>query len=408
MDNRLEKYSKLIIKTGLNLQRGQRLIISAPVEAAPFARLCTSAAYDAGCSEVVLRWTDEYITREKYLKGADLIFDEMPEWQKHFYNDYSEEGAAFLSIYAADPEALKGVDPNRLRRVNIASGKALEAYRQRQMENLFQWCIVSIPTEAWAKKVFPEPQGESAVDLLWEEIFNCSRVYADSDPVELWQKHIETLSLKKNKLTELNFKMLHYVNSAGTDLMVGLPENHVWEGGSEITKGGLPFCANMPTEEVFTAPKKYDVNGAVVATKPLVLGGNIVEGLKFELKDGKIVKVTAEKGVEFVEQELKVDEGASFLGEVALVPYNSPISNSGILFYNTLFDENASCHFAFGKAYPCIKDAAEMSKEEQSEAGLNDSITHVDFMIGSSDLSITGITKSGEKVPVFVNGNFAI
>ncbi len=216
------------------------------------------------------------------------------------------------------------------------------------------------------------------------------------------------LGERKEKLTKLGFKALRYVSEIGTDLTVELPENHVWEGGSEKTSDGLEFCANMPTEEVFTAPKRDGVNGVVVASKPLVLGGNIVEGLKFELKDGKIIKATADKGVEFVEKELQVDEGASYLGEVALVPFDSPISNSGILFYNTLYDENASCHFAFGKAYPCVKGGTVMSAEEQKAAGLNDSITHVDFMIGTSGLSITGIKESGELMPVFKDGNFAI
>lgn len=408
MDERLEKYTKLIAKTGLNLKKGQRLIISSPVEAASFARLCVTAAYEAGCSEVVMRWTDDFITREKLLKGADSIFDEVPEWLKHFFNDYSEEGAALLSISASDPEALKGVDPDRLRRASVANGKAIEPFRHRQMTNFFQWCIVSVPTEAWAKKVFPNLDGEKAVNALWDAIFNCVRVEKNSDPVESWREHIKRLAEKKEKLTKLQFKALHYVSEIGTDLLVELPDNHVWEGGSEKTPERHEFCANMPTEEVFTAPKRDGVNGVVVASKPLVLGGNIIEGLKFELKDGKIVKVTADKGVEFVEKELSIDEGASYLGEVALVPYDSPISNSGILFYHTLFDENASCHFAFGKAYPCVLGGGSLSPEEQKAAGLNDSITHVDFMIGTKALSIIGITKNGEKIPVFIDGNFAI
>ncbi len=407
MDDRLCKYAKLLIETGVNLQKGQRLIISSPVESAGFARLCTSAAYDAGCREVVVRWTDDYITREKYLRGENCIFDEMPEWQTRFYNDYSEEGAAFLSIHASDPEALKGVDPDRLRRANVSSGKALEPFRRRQMTNLFQWCVVSVPTEAWAKKVFPGLGVEAAVNRLWDEIYKCVRVADGNDPVKLWREHIEMLRVRRETLTKYQFKSLHYVNSIGTDLMVGLPENHVWEGGSEVTLGGIPFCANIPTEEVFSAPKKDSVSGSVVASKPLVLGGNIIEGLKFELENGKIVRVEAEKGKDIVDNELMVDEGSPYLGEVALVPFDSPISNSGILFYNTLFDENASCHFAFGKAYPCVKNGSSMSPEELKSAGLNDSITHVDFMIGTPDLSVTGITESGEKIPVFVNGNFA-
>lgn len=406
MDERLSKYATLLIETGVNLQRDQRLIISSPVETAYFARICATAAYESGCREVVVRWTDDYMTREKYLKADDSIFDEMPEWQTHFYNDYSKEGAAFLSIYSSDPEALKGVDPERLKRASIASGKALEDYRQRQMTNYFQWCIASVPTEAWAKKVFPD-KGDKAMDILWEEIYKTVRVSAGKDPVLLWHEHKDKLALRKDKLTAYQFKELHYKNSKGTDLVVGMPDNHVWEGGTEFTIGGTPFSPNIPTEEVFSAPKRDAVNGRIVSTKPLVLGGNIVEGLCFEVKDGKIIKVEAEKGREFVEHEITIDEGASYFGEIALVPYDSPISNSGVLFYNTLFDENASCHFAFGKAYPCVNGGTKMSLEELKAAGLNDSITHVDFMVGTADLSITGITKKGEEIPVFINGNFA-
>jgi len=407
MDTRLNKYAKLLIEKGLNVQKGQTVVIVAPVDCAPFVRLCASAAYDAGCREVVTRWVDDFLTREKYLRAEDSVFDEVPEWFSHFHNDYSEAGAAWLSIYSTDPEALKGVDPERLKRTNVAQGKALEPFRRRQMTNFNSWCVASVPTLAWAEKVFPELKGEAAMNALWEAIFSAVHVSADGDPVRLWDEHCRKLKERKEKLNEYQFKELRFKNSLGTDLVVGMPENHFWEGGSEITLDGIEFCANIPTEEVFSAPKRDAVNGIVFASKPLVLGGNIVDGFGFELKDGKIVSAFAEKGLKFLESELSVDEGASYLGEVALVPYDSPISNTGILFYNTLFDENASCHFAFGEAYPCVKNGANMSKEEKLAAGLNDSITHVDFMVGTPDLSITGITREGKEVPVFVNGNFA-
>lgn len=407
MDAKLTKYAKLLIETGLNIQKGQTLVISAPVDCAPFVRLCASAAYDLGCREVVTRWGDDFLTREKYLRGESAVFDEVPEWLSRFHNDYSEGRAAWLSIHASDPEALKGVDPDRLRRSSIASGKALELFRRRQMTNFFPWCVASVPTLAWAEKVFPDLKGESAMSALWDAIFKAVRVTDDGDPVKLWEEHRQKLTERKNRLNDYQFKALRYKNSLGTDLVVGMPDNHFWEGGGEVTLGGIDFCANIPTEEVFSAPKRDAVNGVVAASKPLVLGGNIVDGFRLELKDGRIVKVFAEKGREFLESELSVDEGAAYLGEIALVPHDSPISNMGILFYNTLFDENASCHFAFGEAYPCVENGAKMSKEELKAAGLNDSITHVDFMVGTPDLSITGITKDGEEVPVFTNGNFA-
>ena len=407
MDVKLKKYARLLIETGLNLQKGQTLVISAPVDCASFVRLCASAAYDLGCREVVTRWVDDFLTREKYLRGDSAIFDEVPEWLSRFHNDYSEGGAAWLSIHASDPEALKGVDPERIRRSSIASGKALEPFRRRQMTNFFPWCVASVPTLAWAEKVFPDLKGEAAMNALWEAILKAVRVTDEGDPIKLWEEHRRKLTERKNKLNAWQFKALRYKNSLGTDLTVGMPKNHFWEGGGETTLGGIDFCANIPTEEVFSAPKRDEVNGVVFASKPLVLGGNIVDGFRLEFKDGRVVKAYAETGQEFLDSQLSVDEGAAYLGEVALVPFDSPISNTGILFYNTLFDENASCHFALGEAYPCIENGAKMSKEELKAAGLNDSITHVDFMVGTPDLSITGITWEEEEVPVFVNGNFA-
>ena len=287
MDNKLIKYAKLLVETGLNLKKGQTLVISSPVDCAPFARLCARCAYDVGCREVVMKWTDDALSREKYLRAENAVFDEVPEWFSHFHNDYSESGAAWLAISASDPEALKGVEPDRLKRTSIAVGKALAPYRRRQMTNFFPWCVASVPTEAWAKKVFPDKSGEEAIEALWEAIFEAVRVTEGGDPVKLWDEHREKLSSRKHKLTEYQFKTLHYKNSLGTDLVVGMPDNHVWEGGDEKTPEGLVFCANIPTEEVFSAPKFDDVNGIVCASKPLVLGGNIVDGFKLELKNGE-------------------------------------------------------------------------------------------------------------------------
>ena len=404
MDIRLQKYASLLVETGLNLQKGQTLVISALVETAPFVRLCASRAYDLGCREVVVKWADEFLTREKYLRAQDSVFDEIPDWFSSFHNDYSESGAAWLAIDASDPEALRGVDPERLRRWSVAVGKALEPYRRRQMTNFFPWCVASVPTEAWARKVFPDRSGEEAVSMLWDAILKTVRVSAEESPEKLWSAHRARLKELRERLTEYRFKSLHYKNSLGTDLVV---ENHLWEGGDEKTADGRLFCANMPTEEVFSAPRRDGVNGTVCASKPLVLGGNIVKGIKLELQNGKIVKADAETGLEFLESELNVDEGARYLGEIALVPYDSPISNSGILFFNTLFDENASCHFAFGEAYPCVEGGQSMTPEELKAAGLNSSITHVDFMVGTPDLSIVGTTSDGREIPVFVDGNFA-
>jgi len=407
MENRIKAYAKLLIEVGLNVQKGQLLVISSPVECAPFARMCASAGYDAGCREVVMNWSDDYMTREKYLRADDSVFDTVPSWRADFYNTVSEQQAAFLSIYADDPQLLAGVDYDRLRRANIASGKAIKPFRDRQTANFFPWCIASIPIPSWAKKVFPDKAENEAVDALWDAILSAMRIYNDRDPVLQWREHCAKLKSRVKTLNDYNFKYLKYKNSLGTDLTVQLPENHHWEGGNETCANGTVFCANMPTEEVFTAPLKTGTNGIVFSSKPLIVNGDIADKFSFEFKDGKIVKVCAEVGQELLETAISVDEGASYLGEVALVPYDSPISNSGILFYNTLFDENASCHFAFGDSYPCVEGGSEMTKEQLQEIGLNYSISHEDFMIGTKDLSIIGITHDGKEIPVFIDGNFA-
>lgn len=406
MEKRIQDYARLLIKMGLNVQQGQNVVISAPVECVEFARLCARAAYNAGCREVLMNWSDDGITRLKYLYADEEIFDEYPAWTADFYNTMSAQGAAWLAIHASDPESMKGVDPVRMQRTNLAAGKALEDFRKRQMTNYYPWCVASVPTRGWAQKVFPHLQPDQAMDALWKAILDATRV--TGDPIAQWEAHIQKLAHRKNILTEYQFQYLHYRNGLGTDLRVELPQDHVWEGGSEVTANGTVFCANMPTEEVFTAPKRDGVNGKVVASKPLVLSGNIVEDFSLTLQNGKIVDVQAKCGKEFLEREIELDEGAAYLGEVALVPYDSPISNSGILFYNTLFDENASCHFAFGEAYPCVRGGAKMSKEELEARGLNMSMTHVDFMVGTKDLSILGITHDGKEVPVFQDGNFVI
>ncbi len=404
----LNKYAKLLVATGLNVQKGQTLIVSCPVDCADFGRRCVTAAYDLGCKEVIMRWKDDYCSRETCLKAADEVFDEFPEWQVEFYNHYSENRAAMLNIYASDPEALKGVDPDRLKRQQITSGKKLATYRQRQMTNYFPWCVASIPTTSWAKKVFPGETEEKAVEKLWDAIFDAVRINEETDPVEEWKKHTEKLAQRAKKLNDYNFKALKYKNSIGTDLTVELAEGHVWLGGAEDTENGITFVANMPTEEIFTAPKRNGVNGTVASAMPLIEGGNIIDNFVLTLKDGKIVDAKAKKGEEFLKAAIAVDEGAAYLGEVALIPIDSPIAKSKVLFYNTLFDENASCHFAFGEAYPStLKGGENLSKEELKKRGLNDSITHVDFMVGTEDLSITGITFDGKEIPVFIDGKFS-
>ena len=409
MQAKFEEYAKLLVEVGVNIQKGQNLVISCPVDCAWFARLCAKAAYAAGCREVIMNWGDELLGREKYLHAADDVFDSVPEWRVRFSTDYARGGAAFLHIAGSDPEILKGVDQDRLVRSARSSGEAMKEYRQLQMSNAVPWSIGAIPVPSWAKKVFPGVSEEEAVNKLWDAIFTSVRVSGDGTAVQRWKEHLDTLQIRIDKLNDLRLESLHYTNSLGTDLTIRLPEDHIWGGGDGTSKAGIHFIANMPTEEIFTAPLKNGIDGVVYSAMPLVLSGDLVDKFHFVIKEGKIVEVHAEVGEAKLKAETTLDEGASYFGEVALVPYDSPIRNQELLFYNTLFDENASCHLAFGEAYPeCVKGGEAMSKEELKECGLNDSITHVDFMVGTADLKIMGRTWDGEEVPVFLDGNFAL
>ncbi|MBQ3935256.1 MAG: aminopeptidase [Clostridia bacterium] len=407
-DAKRKEYAKLLIEVGLNLRKGQTLVLSAPVECADFARLCASAAYDAGCREVVEDWEDPLLFREKCLRASDEVFDEYPAWRASFLTGYAEADAAFLGVGGYDPELLCGVDPDRMTRYERASEKPLETYNRLLMSNFAPWCIASIPVPSWAKKVFPDVTEDEAMNKLWEAIYASVRITGDGKAVERWRAHLELLEKRKNRLNELRFRSLRFRNGLGTDLTVELPDGHLWAAGSSVTPKGQVFVSNMPTEEIFTAPLRGGVNGVVHAALPLVLNGNIVDGFHFVVKDGKVVSYHARRGEEHLKGTLELDAGSSFFGEVALVPYDSAISRMGILFYDTLFDENARCHMALGEAYPeCIDGGQGMTREELDAKGLNYSIAHEDFMIGTSDLSVVGTTADGEQIPVFVDGNFA-
>lgn len=409
MQKKLEEYARLLIEIGLNVQKGQYVIINCLVECADFARLCTKSAFDVGAKDVLVQWRDDFVSRQRWLYADDEVFDHVYPWDVQRNLSLAKQGAARLSISAQNPENLKGVDPGRLMRFEKADGEEQKEMYSLLMSSSFPWCVASIPVPSWAAKVFPDIPRDEAVARLWDAIFDAVRITGDGNAVEHWRNHCGRLRALSEKLNEYNFKYLHYTNAIGTDLMVELPENHIWAAGSEYSRTGVEFVANIPTEEVFTAPKRDGVNGKVVASKPLVNNGNVIDGFHMLLKDGVITEVHADKGEDVLKAAISVDEGASRFGEVALVPCDSPISNSGILFYNTLFDENASCHFAFGEAYPsCIKGGVEMTSEELQASGLNSSATHVDFMVGTADLSIVGITHSGEEIAVFKDGNFVI
>lgn len=402
----LKKYAKLAVEVGVNIQKNQTLVINAPIECAEFVRLIAEYAYDKGAKNVNVRWNDEKLSLIKYLKAPDETFKEFPQWEAKGLEELAKGGAAFLSIAASDPELFKDVDPARISEAMKTASNALKAYREYMMNSFVAWCVISVPTKGWAKKVFPEISENTAVEKLWENIFNIVRVDKD-DPVEAWNAHLKNLNDKVEFLNSKKFKKLHY-KSKETDLTIELPENHIWAGGGEYNRDKTYFVANMPTEEVFTLPLKTGVNGVVKSTKPLNYAGNLIDNFTLTFKDGKVVDFTAEKGYDTLKKLIETDEGSHYLGEVALVPYNSPISNSNIIFFNTLFDENASCHLALGAAYPsCLEGGSEMNEDALDKAGANTSLTHVDFMIGSKDLDIIGETPNGEKINVFKNGDWA-
>ncbi|MDO4765637.1 MAG: aminopeptidase [Eubacteriales bacterium] len=406
-NTKLKKYAKLAVEIGVNLQKGQPVVISAPVETREFVRFLAESAYEAGASEVTVRWGDSGIARLKMENESIETLSTVPEWLKLYEDTYVDKNACYIAVSAEDPSAFQGVDVEKMTAMKKTLDKVVEKRRAALMNSERTWTIVSVPTLGWAEKVFAPKKGEEAMDLLWEAIFSVTRMN-EENPVEAWKKHIDILGKKADELNELNFKCLHYKSSNGTDLHVELPEGHIWLAAAEKSRAGVDFVANMPTEEVFTLPKRDGVNGIVYASKPLVYMSNVIKDFYLVFKDGEVVDYDAKEGKEYLKALLEADEGSKRLGEVALVPYDSPISNSKILFYNTLYDENASCHLALGKAYPTtIKGGDGASVEKLKELGANVSAEHSDFMVGTEDTEIMGETFDGKMIPVFTKGNWA-
>ena len=403
----LKKYARLIAETGVNVQDNHTVVLQISVDQAPLARLITEEAYRLGAAEVIVQWSDETIQREFLAHAATDRIENVPQYKIDQTDDWIAKGASRISVVSSNPDALAGVDAQRVAAFQAANGKALVNLRKATQANKVSWTVVAAASEGWAAKVFPElATCEEQVDALWNEIFKTTRIY-EENPVIAWDIHDKKLQEKAAELNEQQFTALHYT-APGTDLTIGLPKNHLWEGAGSYNARGEEFMANMPTEEVFTAPDSRRVDGYVSSTKPLSYAGTIISGMKFTFKDGKVVDFSAEQGEEALKNLLAIDEGAKHLGEVALVPDPSPISQSGLIFYNTLFDENASNHLAFGSAYAFnLQGGTEMSEEELAEAGLNRSQTHVDFMVGSDKMNIDGIKEDGTIVPVFRNGDWA-
>ena len=403
----LEKYAELALKTGVNLKDNQVLMINSSIEGVDFTRILVKKAYELGAKDVVINWQDDEITLERYLHATEEALTTVPQWLVDKYLYYAEDDVALLSVRSTNPDLLKDVDPERVAKATKASAEAMKGFRKYTMNDKIAWSIISIPTNDWAMKIFPGKDAETAKELLWEQIFNIVRVNTD-DPIKAWEDHNATLKAAHKILNDKKYTSLKFT-APGTEITFGLPKGHIWKGGGAYTEEGRHFNPNMPTEEVFTMPDKYHVDGVVSSTKPLIYGGNMIDNFKLTFKDGKVVDFEAETGYDTLKHLLDTDEGAKRLGEIALVPHHSPISQSGLIFYNTLYDENASCHIALGKAYPTnIEGGAKMSDEELDAHGVNDSLTHVDFMIGSAELDIDGVLENGETEAVFRKGEWAL
>ncbi|MEW9668649.1 aminopeptidase [Ammoniphilus sp. 3BR4] len=402
----LDRYAQLAVKVGVNIQPGQTLVITAPLASVDFVRKITRKAYESGAKNVHTEWTDDELTRIKYDLAPQEAFQEYPQWRAKGFEEMAANNAAFLSIVASNPDLLKGVDPERITAANKATGEAMAKFRSYAMSDKVSWTVIAVPSPAWAAKVFPDLPEQEQMEALWQAIFETTRV-TQEDPVKAWQDHNDLLNQKAEYLNNRRYRFLHY-EAPGTKLSLELPAGHIWVGAGSLNEKGTPFMANMPTEEVFTTPLKQGVNGTVRSTKPLSYSGNLIENFSLTFEKGRIVDFSAEKGYEVLKRLVETDEGSHYLGEVALVPHESPISRTNLIFYNTLFDENASNHLAIGNSYAfCLEGGKNMSKEELEAQGLNSSITHVDFMVGSDQMNIDGETADGTREPIFRNGNWA-
>lgn len=406
LEANIKKYAKLVVEVGVNIQKDQYLMITSPLTTADFARELTKAAYAVGAKKVFVDYVDEELSKITYMNAPEEAFEEYPQWMADGKENLASKNCAFISISASNPDLLKEVEPKRIATAQKAAGQALEPFRRYIQNGDVAWCVVSVPTLGWSQKVFPELEAEEAINKLWDKIFIATRIY-EVDPVEAWRAHTTKLAEICTGLNNRKIKSLHFM-APGTDLQVELPKGHIWVGGGGHNKAGTYYVANMPTEEVFTMPYKYGVNGKLASTKPLCYGGNLINNFVLHFEKGKIVDFSAEEGYETLEQLIGTDEGSHYLGEVAIVPYDSPVSNTQTIFYNTLFDENASCHFAIGSAYPDnIEGGTEMNKEALEKVGANTSLTHVDFMIGSPQLDIEATTENGEVFYILKAGEWA-
>lgn len=403
---KLERYADLIVRKGVNVKPGQEVVVQAPVEVAAFVRLLVARAYAVGAGHVTVIWNDDAVTRLTYENVDASWFETVPAWQREQLDSLAEAGACFIFVEGADPEALKGIDPAKPAAASKARNTQCVKYRHGMDFNINPWCIAGAPVAAWARQVYPGVEDEVAMYRLWCAILSVARADGD-DPEAAWELHNATFEKNLRLLNERHFDRLHYTSANGTDLWVGMTDKHVWEGGSSSTPDGHVFFPNIPTEEVFTSPHCERVDGVVYSALPLVRHGNKIDRFWLRFENGLVVDFDAEVGRDTLASILDTDEGARRLGEVALISKNTPIRETETLFYDTLYDENASCHLALGSGFPeCYEGGYAMTQDDLRDLGLNKSGTHVDFMIGADDLDIMGVTADGEEIPVFVNGQW--
>ena len=404
----LRKYAHTLLKYGVNLQQDQTLVVSVDVENKDFAVIVTEEAYELGAKEVVLNWRCSPIARQHLLHAKESVLEKPANWIPEFYKQYIDDKAAFLSLISANPKALEGIPTDRISLQSRNLNKVLSFYHTAIMNSSVTWCVASVPTVLWADLLGYKGTDEEKINQLWDTLLKLCRIEG-VEPKDTYRHHMAKLRHRCEALNKLDLKALRYTCENGTDLLLELPEGHIWLGGEESSKDGTIFNANIPTEEVFSAPQYNGVNGIVYSTKPLIYHGNTISDFSFTFKEGKIVEYTAKEGYEVLKELVETDEGSHYLGEVALVDHFSPISQSNQIFFETLFDENASCHLAIGASYPtCLKDSDGLSEEELKERGLNHSLTHVDFMIGHERMNIKGYTRDGQEVDIMIDGRLQV
>jgi aminopeptidase len=402
----LERYADLAVKIGLNLRPGQRLLVMAPLQTAPFVRLITASAYKTGARLVDILWQDDEITLNRFRYAPRDSFDQFSAWRADAQIDHAQHGDAILVIFATDPDLLKDQDPELIATAQKTEAKYRQPFRELLVRSAMNWLGISAPIASWAAKVFPHEPVEHQVERLWDAIFETCRVKQD-DPIAAWRDHIRQLVARSDYLNQKRYTALKY-SGPGTDLIAGLPRGHRWKSAQDTSTNGITFTPNMPTEEVFTLPDRNRTSGVVTSTKPLSYAGTLIDNFSLRFAEGRVVEATAATGEAVLRDLLATDEGASRIGEVALVPHSSPIAQSGLLFYNTLFDENAASHIALGQAFKFTLDGgAAMSDEQFEQAGGNHSLVHVDFMIGSDQIDIDGLTEDGRAEPVMRAGEWA-